>query len=431
MAYREDEEKRIYELETAESLSAGTFVPVDKEGNEMAEKFDLGTALDEKVDVPSTAPEAGQVLTFDGTENSWANPPEGVYVINYSEVTDLDDIDTEKATTIPTFMKIDNEDIQVTVPVGEGTSNFTQYCRKGTVLKLDEVGPLVTDSSSPYYNKPQYFTFCTNVGSYAGGTFGQPADVKFKIIVSSSRISGVTKLCRIMGELDDNGGLFQTQPQPFTKRYINWRGPGSPFNSDSNSLCVEFQQNGQIRRQLLPSLDLATYTFNSSQGEAPQIIYSMGWGSARSKEGTFQLLGGSSNVGGNNTYPYQTPKVDFTDVVMGDPTSNFDPDQKYLLIEPTYQNSDCSSNLSPRYFAIPDNGFPSGESFLKYWGDSKGGHIDWKPVNEVPTSTSSDEGKVLTVDSNGAPVWGQSGPFASKEYVDGIVGEVETQLSEL
>ena len=76
MAYREDEEKRIYELETAESLSAGTFVPVDKEGNEMAEKFDLGTALDEKVDVPSTAPEAGQVLTFDGTENTWANVSE-------------------------------------------------------------------------------------------------------------------------------------------------------------------------------------------------------------------------------------------------------------------------------------------------------------------------------------------------------------------
>ena len=101
-----DDEKEIHELPEIATLPEGMMVAVDSERTG-TKSFNLTAALEEKastedveaietdmegkVDSPSTTPTAGQVLMFDGTDNVWSDPPEGVYVLNYTEVSDLND----------------------------------------------------------------------------------------------------------------------------------------------------------------------------------------------------------------------------------------------------------------------------------------------------------------------------------------------------
>ncbi len=423
MAYREDEEKRIYELETAESLSAGTFVPVDKEGNEMAEKFDLGTALGEKVDAPSTAPEAGQVLTFDGTENTWANPPEGVYMLKYSEVSSIDDIDVNKAVSKPTFMQIDvAEGIEITIPTSSGSTDpYTQRIYKDTILKLDEVGPLYSDETSTYNNIPQYLTFSTNVGSYAGGTFGENADLKFKVIISATRMTGVTKLSRVMGDIE-LGSILGQQPQPVTKRYRNWRGPVNAYEGNSSSMVVEFQQGGRVRTQLLPGAELASHDF--SNDSTPEQIQFMGWGATSNRAGYKNLITAQHNYDSTN-FPIQTPQVQFLKFKMsgGTPES----DQVMNVVQATMKSADGQNTEAIGGILVPSLTTISGA--LQYWSDSNGSHYGWKPVNEVPASTAQDEGKVLTVNSAGVAGWSTPASGSSVEIVS--VSDYSSSTSDL
>lgn len=283
MAYRDDEEKRIYELETAESLSAGTFVPVDKEGNEMAEKFDLGTALGEKVDVPSTEPEAGQVLTFDGNKTIWDNPPEGVYVLNYMEIRDLNDIDVDRVKTQPTFMKIDTtEPLTISIPQYNDTS-YTVSVQPGTIMGVEEIGPEGTAGS---YTGPRFIVFSSCYGKGTSGSIMQNADLKIMCVVSLSTFNGVSKSLAANGYLNYNGGMFDSMPAPVTFKASNGRGVAGPNvagNEDKNALIVEFQSGGVFRRQCLLPLDVQNHDFSTDT--TPEQIQFMGWGATSNRAG--------------------------------------------------------------------------------------------------------------------------------------------------
>lgn len=283
MAYRDDEEKRIYELETAESLSAGTFVPVDKEGNEMAEKFDLGTALDEKVDVPSTEPEAGQVLTFDGNKTIWDNPPEGVYVLNYMEIRDLNDIDVDRVKTQPTFMKIDTtEPLTISIPQYNDTS-YTVSVQPGTIMGVEEIGPEGTAGS---YTGPSFIVFSSCYGKGTSGSIMQNADLKIMCVVSLSTFNGVSKSLAANGYLNYNGGMFGSMPAPVTFKASNGRGvswPDVAGNEDKNALIVEIQSGGLFRRQCLLPLDVQNHDFSTDT--TPEQIQFMGWGATSNRAG--------------------------------------------------------------------------------------------------------------------------------------------------
>lgn len=283
MAYRDDEEKRIYELETAESLSAGTFVPVDKEGNEMAEKFDLGTALGEKVDVPSTEPEAGQVLTFDGNKTIWDNPPEGVYVLNYMEIRDLNDIDVDRVKTQPTFMKIDTtEPLTISIPQYNDTS-YTVFVQPGTIMGVEEIGPEGTAGS---YTGPSFIVFSSCYGKGTSGSIMQNADLKIMCVVSLSTFNGVSKSLAANGYLNYNGGMFGSMPAPVTFKASNGRGvswPDVAGNEDKNALIVEIQSGGLFRRQCLLPLDVQNHDFSTDT--TPEQIQFMGWGATSNRAG--------------------------------------------------------------------------------------------------------------------------------------------------
>ena len=608
MAYREDEEKRIYELETAESLSAGTFVPVDKEGNEMAEKFDLGqlkadleTAINKnsgqlislqytdmegwtlpdgitwrdvaeratcstvnnsmvcqsagfiqypgserffqinyrgavysdsrseyedflsvyldpetyevlntvkgkrsdvvgilhdndgsysievlkngeyvtgtdaynwlnnynifsiitqtdrlfyptgstaynqplvytspifsdgsyiivkvksdgsveyeykskKVDAPSTAPEAGQVLTFNGTENTWANPPEGVYVINYSEVRDLNDIDVDRVKSQPTFMKIDTaEPLTISIPQYGGTS-YTVPIQPGTIMGVEEIGPEGTVGS---YTGPSFIVFSSCYGKATGGSIMQNADLKIMCVVSISSFGGVSKSFAANGLLNQDGGLFNSMPCPVTFKASNGRGGGEVTvagNEDKNALQIEIQSNGNIRKQCLLPLDIQNHDFYEDR--KPFVLDVMGWDTETNRAGyAHELLTSIDTV---DNYPKQTASVQVNRVKLTDDPNPAN-DQIHGYIRATIRNSNGDSPRYAQGFLIPS---PPSIGALQYWSDNNGVHMGFKRVNEVPTSASSDEGKVLTVDSNGAPVWQSQSSGGGTEIIRGLI----------
>lgn len=247
-----------------------------------ADTSDVNTALEGKVDVPETTPEAGQVLTFDGSVNTWANPPEGVYVINYTEVTDIRDVDVDRATTQPTFLKIDTaEPLTISVPTGSGSS-YTVYLRPGTLMSLDEVGVVTTSGS---YTGPKFLMFGSTYGKEVGGGVMQNADFKITCAISLSSFGGVSKSLTVGGNLDAGGQLFNGgQPFPITTTFFGGKGPGNPAtNQSQNALGITFQSHGNMRQQLLMPAEIQDHNF--ANDSTPEQVQFMGWGVTSNRAG--------------------------------------------------------------------------------------------------------------------------------------------------
>lgn len=394
-----DDEKEIHELPEIATLPEGMMVAVDSERTG-TKSFNLTDAFEEKVDSPATSPTTGQVLMFDGTDNTWANPPEGVYVINYSEVTDIRDVDIEKAKTLPTFLKIDTDQpLTISVPQSSG-SPYMVSVQSGTIMSLEEIG---SNGTSGTYSGPKFLIFGSKFGEEVGGGIMQNADLRVICCIALSAFGGVSKGLTVTGNMDPGGNLFGninvgTQPFPITTKFFVGKGPGDPnTNRTQNSLGVEFQSAGKIRRQVLMPEDIQSNLFYSNS--TPEIIQFMGWGSTSNRAGyrTSLLAMHSSR---SSEYPAQTPTVTFNRYVMGssETSDNVATSVNVEMISSVSGQGSASfgGNLVP---VLGTTGA------LQYWSDNSGTHYGFKPVNEVPASTSSDSGKVLTVAANGTPVW--------------------------
>lgn len=306
MAINNQDKTEIHNLPEVTTLQPGMMVAVDSEPtgtksfnlttalegkasaddisaleNELADKADASdvtAALEGKVDAPTTIPAEGQVLTFNGSANTWANPPEGVYVLKYSEVTNLDDVDIDKATTIPTFILIDSKQILV---IGNGSSGATITVNAGTIMRLDEVGD--PDDAG----KPMSFTFVNDYGKSAtDGTYMTYGNYFVRLVVSKSSYGGVSKKFGVSADIWDSN-LFRSQQIPVVKKYDNARGPAESsgnLNGDANSLIVSFEDAGSNkRRQLLPPAELASHDFATD--ETQEQIQFMGWGATSNRAG--------------------------------------------------------------------------------------------------------------------------------------------------
>lgn len=317
-AHVNDDELEIHQLPEVSTLQAGMMVAVDSqptgtksfnlttalEGK--ASASDMTTALEGKVDAPATTPVEGQVLTFNGSANTWANPPEGVYVLNYSEVNYLTDIDLNRAKSQPTYIRIDEGygDVTINIPYNNGSTtvqtNYTMVLKTGTTLKLS----YIKDGNNEFV-----FTSVYEDGFYGGGPMGSYGTL-FPMLYIRNDNGYLYKWFKVSGELN-NGSLTGGMPVPFTKYYHNSRGNGN-IASDRNAVEIQFQWDGNIRKQCLLPGEIVNHDF--SNDDTPEQIQFMGWGATSNRAG-------------------------------------------------------------------------------------------YKTIKEVPPSTASDSGKVLSVDSAGTPVW--------------------------
>ena len=405
-AHVNDDEIEIHQLPEVTALQSGMMVAVDSqptgtkcfnlstalEGK--ANASDMTTALEGKVAAPATIPAEGQVLTFNGSANTWANPPEGVYVLNYSEVSDLNDIDINRVKTQPTFMKVDT-DITVTIPTSG--SPYTVSVQQGTLMAIDEIG---SEGTSGSYTGPRFISFYCNNGLGVGGGIMQNNDLKVLCMVSLSQFGGVTKAWGATGFLNSDGALLRTMPAPVTFKCTNSRGPGSDSVTTNHALKVEIQSYGSIRTQSLLPAEIETHDFSSDT--TPEQIQFMGWGATSNRAGYKNIITAQHNYDGTN-FPPQTPQVQFLKFKMsgGTPES----DQVMDIVQASMKSSDGQSNTVIGGLLVPSI---SSVGVLQNWSDSNGGHYGWKPVNEVPASTSAESGKVLTVAANGTPGWGNA-----------------------
>ena len=240
--------------------------------NQLVTTSDMSTIRE----IPSsTAADSGKVLSVDFNGNPWwTNPPEGVYVLNCSEVNNLTDIDLNRAKTQPTYIRIDEGygDVTISVPYSEGDnpSTYDIVLKVGTILRL---------SSIPAGNSEFIFTTVYNAAFNAGsmgshGTF-------FPVLYIRSNNGYLYKTFNVSGEFS-NGSLQMGMPTAFTKFYRTSRGNGSAA-SDRNSLEVQFQWNGNIRKQCLLPGEVSTHNF--ANDETPEEIQFMGWGATSSRAG--------------------------------------------------------------------------------------------------------------------------------------------------
>ena len=227
----------------------------------------------------------------------------------------------------------------------------------------------------------------------------QNADLKVVCMVSLSQFDGVTKAWGATGFLNSDGALLRTMPAPVTFKCANSRGPGSDSVTTNHALKVEIQSYGSIRTQSLPPAEIETHDFATDA--TPEQIQFMGWGATSNRAGYKSCLVATHSD--TTTYPIQTPEVYFQRFVLG-------PSE-------TEDNTFCQVSVVTK----PANGGdPSGfggiliprtrPGVLKCWNDNNGSHLDFKSVNEVPASTSSNAGQVLTVAANGTPEWSNGTP---------------------
>lgn len=234
----------------------------------------LSTVVEGKIDSPATSPAEGQVLTFNGSANTWANPPEGVYVLNYSEVNYLTNIDIPRAKSQPTYIKIDEEygDVTINIPYDNGSlENYSIVLKVGTILKLSNI----RDGNNEFVFTTIYqgvFYGGSSIGSY--GTF-------FPVLYIRNDSGYLYKWFTASGELN-SGSLNMSMPTPFTKFYRTGRGNGGAA-TDRNALEVQFQWNGNFRKQCLLPGEVSTHDF--ANDETPEQIQFMGWGATSNRAG--------------------------------------------------------------------------------------------------------------------------------------------------
>ena len=256
--------------------------------------------------------------------------------------------------------------------------------------------------------KVQYYP--TGTGNAAFGTNACHVNVLLRICKSD--VSSTTKVFSCYGDIEDTSALFSESPMPCTMHYQNGRGAdldtGNVFTQyTGRATAVQFNSaSGKYRRNLLMPEEIQSHDFYTDT--TPEQIQFMGWGATSNRAGYKNILTASHGFDSTN-YPFQTPAVNFSRYVMADPTSNYDANQVQMSAGITVKSSDGQNTQSWAGNFVPTPG--ANQGYLKYWTDTKGGHMDWTSVSEVPASTSSDAGKVLSVASNGTAGWGNAVGF--------------------
>ena len=313
-AHVNDDEIEIHQLPEVSTLQAGMMVAVDSQPTG-TKSFNLTTALGGKVDDPATTPEEGQVLTFDGSANTWANPPEGVYVLNYTEIGSFADIDVDRMKTQPTFVRIDAAQ-SITIKTSL-TNTITIPLEIGTMMRLVE-----QSTAWAVFVAEKVKTYPTGTGNAAFGA--NACHVNILLRICRTEVSSTTKVFSCYGDIEDTNALFSENPMPCTMHYQNARGAdlntGDVFTQyTGRATAVQFNSaSGKYRRNLLMPEEIQSHDFTNDS--TPEQIQFMGWGATSNRAG-------------------------------------------------------------------------------------------YRTISEVPASTAQDEGKVLTVDSNGAAAWSDTKTF--------------------
>jgi flagellin-like hook-associated protein FlgL len=437
MAKSKDEDIRIFELPEATSLPAGMYVAVDNE-TLGTKKYNISEALDsmatsadveeirgeleskadtedleeisgaleskadseeveaierdleDKLDSPSAAPTSGQILTFDGTNNVWSNPQEGVYILNYSEVTSYNDIDAQRAGSQPTFIKIDSS-VPLTV---QGISGSNTINMENQIMQLTDYN----------VNNAWHVFRGYNMGSFPGNyptADRVGSNYHFEVVLQIFRpeVTQHTKLWSVFGDYMDGRNVFSTEPQPYTVSYQN--GKGSDLSGKTGrSTAVQFTaSNGEYRKNLLMPYEIQDHDF--SDDTTPEQIQFMGWGVTSNRAGYKNMLTAKDWIE-TNTNPEQTPTLKVSRFINGNPV-NYSNDQIGMSLQATVKSADGQTTETWTGNLLTGQFKPG---CLQTWDDSNGRrHTDWKPVNELPPSSAQLSGRVLTVDSTGNPAW--------------------------
>lgn len=252
----QDEDIRIVDLPTTTELPTGSFVAVDSTTTG-TNKFDLSTL-------------------------------KSAYILKYSEVGSLADIDLEKAKAMPTFMLIDDGDHTIVTDTSNNSNGEQVVVAQGTLLCLEELVDYCASFTVQHIK-------CFPANNIATGAYGN-YNVWLSVFTASALSSASKKTWAVFSEFGYSN-LFSGTPMPLTKQYMNGRGPGSlgsQSTKDQNALAIEFQANGKFRRQLLMPMDLQNHSFDDDQNVG--TLQFMAWDKTSNRAGYTEKLPDTSSI---------------------------------------------------------------------------------------------------------------------------------------